>query len=164
MLDIQDTILEGVKLIIPEVHEDYRGLFKEIYKDIYPGEWKQDAVSYTKERHTIRGMHKQKGMSKLVSVLSGSVQDVVVDGRIKSSTYGMYETFILSADNHKQLYIPEGFYHGFLSLEDNVVFHYKMSTTHNPLDEMSINYRSLDIRWASLAKCISQKDDWAPHF
>lgn len=158
-----NTPLNDAKIIIPNVHEDLRGIFKETFNANYNfgHPWAQDGISYTREKHTLRGMHTQKGMAKLVQVLRGSVYDVIIDARKESSTYGEWFGIVLSDTNHKQLYVPVGFYHGFMSLTDDVVFQYKMSVLHEQKDESAIHWKSLDIKWAFQPSLVSEKDSQA---
>lgn len=173
-MKIESTNFSLAKVITHEVHEDNRGFFKEIYssKDhIGNGlctNWAQDAISVTEYRNTIRGLHMQPNMAKLVTVSSGKVYDVIVDLNTESETYGEWEGFYLSAENHKQLLVPAGFAHGFLSLTDNVVFHYKMSQLHDKTTEQAFRYNSevLGIRWPLMDNhvIISEKDNCAKEF
>lgn len=168
MMQVVKTNFDEVKLLVPDVFEDQRGFFKEIYhlkRHIDNGifnHWAQDAISYTEHANTIRGLHWQPNMYKLVTVLSGKVFDVVVDIRKESETYLDWQGFYLSASNHKQLLVPPGFAHGFLSLTDNVVFHYKMSEHHNPGSEKSLYYASeeVNVNWPLLGNnvILSDKD------
>lgn len=170
-MKILPTNFEEAKLLVPDVYEDHRGYFKETYqlkKHIDAGlyqHWVQDAVSFTSNKNTIRGLHWQPNMAKLVNVLSGKVYDVIVDVRKDSSTYMEWQGFYLSSDNHCQLFVPAGFAHGFLSLTDNVVFHYKMSEFHNKNTEKALYYATEDIgiSWPIISRdvIISEKDNSA---
>ncbi|MGB4560786.1 MAG: dTDP-4-dehydrorhamnose 3,5-epimerase, partial [Schleiferiaceae bacterium] len=114
--------LPGLLLLEPKRHGDDRGYFMETYRE---GEeairWVQDNESMS-HRGVLRGMHFQRpphAQAKLVSVVQGSVYDVVVDLRPASPTYGQHFGTVLSGENHRRLFIPEGFAHGFLTLDDH---------------------------------------------
>lgn len=167
-MEIINTKFSDAKLIIPDVYEDHRGFFKETYQNkrfLESGlsfqQWPQDSVSFSHKKYTIRGMHGQPNMAKLVQVLQGQVFDVIIDLRKESPTYKEWQGFILSSDNHNQLLIPIGFAHGFMTLTKNVVFHYKMSALHNKDTEYAIRWDSkeIGIQWPEHKKItISQKD------
>lgn len=167
-MEVIDTKFSDAKLIIPDVYEDNRGFFKETYQNkrfLDKGLpfilWPQDGVSFSKKKYTVRGMHEQINMSKLVQVLQGEVFDVIVDLRKESSTYKQWQGFHLSASNHNQLLIPMGFAHGFMTLTKNVIFHYKMSAIHNKEIERAFKWDSkeLGIIWPEHKKItISKKD------
>jgi dTDP-4-dehydrorhamnose 3,5-epimerase len=114
-------------------------------------------------RGVLRGLHYQlppKAQGKLVRVIQGEVFDVAVDLRQSSPTFGKWTGEILSSDNKKQLWIPEGFAHGFLALEDNTIFSYKCTNYYNPQSEVTIlwNDRNLKIDWQIDNPIISPKD------
>lgn len=133
------TSLSGVYIIELQVFGDERGFFMETYSsqafadiDIHTI-FVQDNHSKSK-KWVLRGMHFQsrKPQAKLVRVTSGSVYDVVVDLRTGSPTFGKWEGFVISAENKKMLYIPQGFAHGFLTLEDDTEFLYKCDDLYDP--------------------------------
>jgi dTDP-4-dehydrorhamnose 3,5-epimerase len=161
--------LEGLLLFQLRQFVDNRGMFFESFnnkdyalhlgKDV---EFVQDNVSYSK-KNVIRGLHFQSppfAQGKLVSVLKGSVLDVAVDIRRKSLTYGKYIAVELNATNGLQLFIPPGFAHGFLSLEDETVFSYKCTNYYSPGHEDTLlwNDPNLAIEWPVKSPIISQKD------
>jgi dTDP-4-dehydrorhamnose 3,5-epimerase len=154
MLTVQPTNFPDAKIIVPDVYEDDRGFFKETYsKRKYAeigvtDEWMQDGVSLS-AKNVVRGMHYQPGMAKLVNALAGEIYDVIVDIRDGSPTFKKWQGFHLSAGNHLQLYVPDGFAHGFLAMTNGVVLHYKMSAHHNPATERILSWRdpSVGIEW-----------------
>jgi dTDP-4-dehydrorhamnose 3,5-epimerase len=147
-----ETEIEGVYIIEPIVFGDNRGYFMETYNY---NEFKeagldmvfvQDNQSKSK-KGVLRGLHFQKTHSqgKLVRVIEGEVFDVAVDLRKDSKTYGKWVGVILSKDNKKQFYIPEGFAHGFLVLSDEAEFTYKCTDFYHPEDEGGIAWNDPDI-------------------
>ncbi len=172
--EFQETEIKGLRVIKPTVFGDNRGFFMEIYhKDEFAkagimADFLQDNHSKS-NKGVLRGLHLQREntQAKLVRVTKGSVLDIAVDVREASPTYGKYHKVILSADNKLQFFIPEGFAHGFLTLEDETEFLYKCSDIYNPNSEDGImwNDPELAIDW-ELAKhglaennlIISEKD------
>ncbi len=151
--------LSSAHIINPKIFEDERGLFFELWKEDKTSEFPylkyvQDNLSFSKKRGTLRGLHFQwpRPQAKLVTVLRGSVIDVVVDLRIDSATYKEVKIFELSSKNFSQLFVPKGFAHGFLTLEDDVLFHYKCSDSYMPEHERTIHYQDpeLNISWPKL--------------
>lgn len=140
------TDIEGVTIIEPKVFADERGYFFESFSkrdfdaNVYPVEWVQDNESRS-TRGVVRGLHFQKGefaQAKLVRCVSGSVLDVAVDLREGSPTYGQHVAVELTADNHRMLFIPRGFAHGFAVLSDVAVFQYKCDNYYAPRAEGGI--------------------------
>ena len=171
------TSIPEVLIVETDVFGDHRGFFTETYnKKRYEEagittEFIQDNMSYSTVPGTIRGLHYQKApyaQAKLVSCSRGKVIDVAVDIRKGSPTYGRYVTCELTADNHRQFYIPRGFAHGFLTLSDNVEFRYKCDNLYNKEAEGGIRYndKTINIDWGSLLDGIkpilSKKDEIAP--
>ena len=152
------TDIEGVWILEPRLFEDARGYFMETYRkedfDRAIGQevnFIQDNQSKS-SRGVLRGLHYQKGetsQAKLVRVLHGTVVDVAVDLRRNSPTFGRHVMVELSAENHRQLFIPRGFAHGFQVLSDEAVFTYKVDNRYAPEAECSIRFDdpALDIRW-----------------
>lgn len=146
MIAVHKTDFPDAKIYVPDVFHDQRGYFKETYStDKYAAlgmtdVWVQDSVSRSK-RNVIRGMHYDLRMAKLVQVLLGAIYDVIVDVREGSPTFKRWQGFELSADNHRQLYVPKGFAHGFLALSDEVVVHYKMTALYDPKHEGLLSWR-----------------------
>jgi len=140
---VQDLLLKDAKLISFDEHKDNRGVFFELYNpeyDFIEMKNSQDNVSHTKERGTVRGMHWQAKpfeQGKLVSVLQGVVYDLILDLRPRSKTFGQNLGVILTAN--KQLWVPPGFAHGFQTLTDDVMFHYKCTNTYDKSSERSLS-------------------------
>ena len=151
-LNFKETEIEGVYIIEPTVFGDNRGYFMETYnykefKEAGLGMvFVQDNQSKSK-KGVLRGLHFQKRypQGKLVRVISGEVFDVAVDIRKGSKTYGKWVGVILSEDNKRQFYIPEGFAHGFLVLSDEAEFTYKCTEFYHPEDEGGIAWNDPDI-------------------
>lgn len=157
LMKFEQTKINGVFIVIPDMHEDTRGYFMESYNwldfNCYSGietEFLQDNQSFNK-KGVLRGLHYQKQypQSKLVRVVKGKVLDVAVDIRKDSATYGQYVSVILSDENRKQLFIPRGFAHGFLTLEDDTIFCYKVDDYWHKGDEDGIiwNDSTINIDW-----------------
>lgn len=145
-IQLTQTALPGVLLLEPKIFEDDRGWFYESWnKSLYSSlgindDFVQDNESFSVQG-VIRGLHYQKGeyaQSKLVRVLSGEILDIVVDIRLNSPTFGEYIGVHLSALNHKQLYIPRGFAHGFAAKSETVHLAYKCDNFYSPAHEGSI--------------------------
>ena len=163
-----DTLFEGLKVIEPQVFIDNRGEFMESYNldevnKYFPGTiFHQDNQSVSK-KGVLRGLHFQNppfAQVKLVRVVKGSVLDVVVDIRKNSNTYGMHYKIELTAQNHKMLWIPEGFAHGFVALEEDSIFLYKCSSAYNKASEgcLAFNDPTLGIDWGIQNPIVSEKD------
>lgn len=169
-MKIENTSIEGVFIFKPRVFNDYRGYFMETFKQKYFKDlisnvnFIQDNESKT-TRGVLRGLHFQippYAQSKLVRVIHGKVQDVIVDLRKGSPTFGRHESFILSSENKSQLFIPKGFAHGFLTLSETAIFSYKVDNQYSPDHEIGIKYDDefLNIKWAlPLDKIILSKKD-----
>lgn len=141
--------IEGPVIIEPKVFGDERGYFFESFRadefaaNVVPVDFVQDNESWSAKRGVLRGLHFQKGdraQAKIVRVVKGSVQDVAVDIREGSPTWGRYVSVVLSADNKRMLYIPRGFAHGFAVLEDDTVFQYKCDNYYAPEAEGAIRW------------------------
>ncbi len=167
MVKITETKLSEVLLIEPDVYGDHRGFFMETwnrqrYKEAgLDRDFVQDNLSLS--RHGIlRGLHYQwpQPQGKLVQVLQGAVFDVAVDIRLGSPTFGQWVGYELSADNHLQLYIPEGFAHGFCVISDQALFSYKCTDFYNPETEHSLlwNDPEIGIKWPLTDPQLSGKD------
>lgn len=151
------TDIEGVLIIEPEVFGDSRGHFMESFsqrifnREVAPVRFVQDNRSYSRYG-VVRGLHYQKdpyAQSKLVSCVVGKVLDVAVDIREGSATYGKYVAVELSAENHRQLFIPKGFAHGFAVLSEEALFEYKCDEFYHPEAECGIawNDPNIGIDW-----------------
>ena len=155
-IQVTKTPIEGLYIIEPTVHGDSRGYFVETYnqKDMHEAGLDmvvvQDNQSMSK-KGVLRGLHFQKEypQGKLVRVIKGTVFDVAVDVRKDSATYGKWYGVELSAENHKQFYISEGFAHGFLVLSDEAEFCYKVTDFYHPGDEggLAWNDPQIGIEW-----------------
>ncbi len=169
------TNLSDLYVIQPDVFEDDRGYFFESFNKsefnsetrIYT-EFCQDNQSKSK-KNVLRGLHFQNppfAQGKLIRVLSGSVLDVAVDIRKNSSTYGMHYKHKLSAENFSMMYIPEGFAHGFITLENNTIFSYKCSNYYNKASENCLlwNDKDLAIDWEINDPILSEKDKLGKKF
>ena len=173
---ITETSFEGLYLIQPSVFNDRRGMFRETYnkKEFeelgIPEMFVQDNHSRSK-KGTLRGLHYQvrKPQAKLITVTRGSVFDVAVDLRKGSDTFGKWFGAVLSQENALEIFIPEGFAHGFIALEDNTHFLYKATNYYNKDSEEAIiwNDPTLDIDWCIRDLdniLVSEKDQRASKF
>lgn len=169
-MDIIPTAIEGVYIIEPRVFQDERGYFFESFSQ-HEFEEKIGAVCFVQDnesrsvRGVVRGLHFQRGeyaQAKLVRCTLGAVQDVVVDLRPHSPTYGQHVSVELTADNHRQLFLPRGMAHGFAVLSSEAIFQYKCDNYYAPQADGGISLfdSSLAIDWAiDLSKAIvSEKD------
>ena len=151
-MQVIDTILEGVKIVVPKVFFDDRGYFFESFNDkefrekVCNTTFVQDNQSKSC-KGTLRGLHWQAppfAQSKLVRVTKGAVIDVAVDIRVGSPTFGKHVAVELTDENNLQLFIPRGFAHGFIALTDNVVFQYKCDNLYNKESERAVRWDSID--------------------
>lgn len=151
-MQVIDTILEGVKIIIPKVFFDDRGYFFESFNDkefrekVCNTTFVQDNQSKSC-KGTLRGLHWQAppfAQSKLVRVTKGAVIDVAVDIRVGSPTFGKHVAVKLSDENNYQLFIPRGFAHGFIALTDDVIFQYKCDNLYNKESERAARWDSIN--------------------
>ena len=167
-MNITKTDIEGLIIIEPQIFKDSRGAFFESwnakkFKQLgIIEDFVQDNQSVS-SKGVLRGLHFQNppyAQAKLVRVIEGSVLDVAVDLRKNSPTYGKHVSVILSEQNNKSFFIPKGFAHGFLSLEDNTVFNYKCSDYYNKESEGSLlwNDEDLKIDWQIDNPLVSEKD------
>lgn len=172
-MNITETSLSGVYVIEPAVHGDHRGYFMETYREdvmkkIAPGvNFVQDNESFTEKKGTLRGLHFQNepmAQGKLIRVTQGAVRDVAVDMRKNSPNYLKWVAVELSAENKKQLYIPRGFAHGFVTLSDNVQFVYKVDNFYSAECDRSVCYcdPEIGVEWGVDNPILSQKDKDAP--
>jgi len=170
-MNIITTSIEGILIIEPQTFEDQRGFFMETYNQsryVKAGVneiFVQDNLSYSL-KGTVRGLHFQieNPQAKLVYVITGEIFDVAVDIRPGSATFGQWAGIHLSDKNRRQLYIPEGFAHGFCVLSDTARFSYKCSNFYAPEDEGGIIWSDPDIgiRWPVENPIISEKDKQYP--
>lgn len=172
-MKITPTKIKDVLIIEPDVFEDVRGWFIESYNkkglekfgiDI---DFIQDNRSFSNTKGTLRGLHFQNSphsQSKLVSCTRGAVLDVAVDLRKHSPTYKECVTIELTEENKKQIFIPKGFAHGFITLADNTEFQYKVDNHQHKESERRIRFDDpeLGIRWGNENPILSEKDKNAP--
>lgn len=166
-MKVIETKLAGVMIIEPKVVHDHRGSFKETYQVERYAEigitlpFLQDNCSRSK-KDVLRGLHFQKTrpQGKLVSCFSGAVYDVAVDVKPQSDTFGRYVGVELTEDNHRQLWIPPGYAHGFCVLSDVAIFGYKCTDFYFPEDEAGIiwNDPCVNIEWPIENPWLSEKD------
>lgn len=170
MIQVLPTKFAEAKLFVPDVFEDDRGFFKETWsrpkyeQHGVPTEWPQDSCSWS-SRNVLRGVHYDFRMAKLVQCLKGRIWDVIVDLRRDSPTYLTWQGFVLTDRNHKQVYVPAGFGHGILALEDDVVIHYKNSVPFDPVQEGAVSWRNpaIGIVWPLVGEVrMSGKDAAVP--
>ena len=173
-MEVIKTELEGVVILEPRLFKDDRGYFfesfsqREFDEKVRPVKFVQDNESKS-VYGVLRGLHFQKppfAQSKLVRVIQGAVIDVAVDIRVGSPTYGKHVAVELTAENHRQLFIPRGFAHGFSVLTDEVVFQYKCDNFYAPQSEGAIawNDPALGIDWRipEASVILSEKDKHHP--
>lgn len=166
--------IEGLSVIDPNVFEDDRGYFFESYNQV---EFEKNGITdlfvqdnqSKSQKNVLRGLHFQNppySQAKLVRVIQGSVLDVAVDLRKESKTYGKHFTVIISAENRKMFYLPAGFAHGFLTLEDDTIFSYKCSNVYHAESEDAVlwNDKELNIDWGVDQPILSEKDNKAKSF
>jgi len=168
------TEIPGLMMIEPRVFGDDRGYFYESY---HRDKFQENGIDYIFEqdniskssRGVLRGLHFQEPpyeQGKLIKVFSGAVLDVAVDIRKNSPTYGKHCSVRITAENKLMFWIPPGFAHGFVALEDNTVFSYKCTNVYNKESENSIRWddTDLNIDWGISDPILSEKDANAPLF
>lgn len=167
------NVLDGVLVFKLNKYKDQRGYFTEAYNQINFDKlckkktaFVQDNISVSKSG-VIRGLHYQSKpfeQGKLVTVLRGKIFDVAVDLRKNSKFYGKYFSIILSEKNNKQLWVPEGFAHGFMSLLDDTIVNYKTSKRYSKKNERTIlwSHKKINIKWPNLHNKILSKKDSKP--
>jgi dTDP-4-dehydrorhamnose 3,5-epimerase len=170
-MKIIPTSIEKILIIEPDVFKDHRGFFMETYHQKRYQElgvnrvFVQDNLSFSRQG-TLRGLHYQiqNPQAKLVQVISGEIYDVAIDIRAGSPSFGQWVGVHLSDKNNRQLFIPEGFAHGFCVLSDTALFSYKCSKLYAPDDESGILWSdsSLNIDWPIKTPTISDKDSRYP--
>ena len=176
-MNAQQFEIEGPLELSPRIHSDDRGYFLETFNataiealGIVEKHWVQDNQSFSKSIYTLRGMHFQTApfaQAKIIRVLRGSIFDAVVDLRIGSTTFGKWLGVTLSATKMNQFYIPTGFAHGFLTLENDVEVAYKVSELYSKDHDRSLNWSDPDIaiNWPmpkGIIPHLSEKDEKAP--
>lgn len=172
-MTISSTGFHGLLIIEPKVFGDSRGYFMESFNEarfrVETGlnvTFVQDNESLS-NKGVLRGLHFQappKSQAKLVRVINGSVLDVVVDLRKGQPTYGQHFKIVLTAENKTQLFVPEGFAHGFVVLEDNTLFSYKCTNYYSPEHDRCLRWNDseLNIDWEIDSPLLSDKDQSSP--
>jgi dTDP-4-dehydrorhamnose 3,5-epimerase len=176
-MTIATTPLAGCLVITPRIFNDERGHFFESFNEDSFAEAVDSNVRFVQDNQSfstkgvLRGLHLQKGeyaQAKLVRVTLGEVQDIAVDLRENSPTYGQSFSIILSAQNQQQLFIPKGFGHGFLVLSPTAIFQYKCDNYYNKESEAGLHYADpeLNIKWDldESELIVSTKDKELPFF
>ena len=172
-MKITELALPGVKIIEPTYFEDYRGYYCETYSERTLAEYGindefvQDNHSMTLKRGTLRGIHFQNNpvpQIKLVRCTKGAIKDVVVDLRGNSPTFKQWLAVELSAENRRQIWIPSGYGHAFLTLQDNCEVQYKVTGLYEPKLDRAIAWNDSEIAvdWGIDNPIVSQKDMQAP--
>jgi len=170
-----ETKLKGAFIIDLEKRVDERGFFARTYcanefaKYGLRTEMPQSNMSYSKHKHTLRGMHFQVDgaeEAKLIRCTKGSILDVIIDIRKDSPTYCQHIAVELTEQNHRMLYVPEGFAHGFITLEENIEVSYQVSQFYTPGKERGIRWNDplFGIQWPTDSPVISEKDAIHPDF
>jgi len=168
-----ETNLAGVYIIIPQVFGDNRGWFTETYSAVKFSDvgintvFVQENQSFSAQKGTLRGLHFQNNpnaQTKLVRCTKGRILDVAVDIRKGSPNYKQWAAVELTADNFKQLYVPKGFAHGFVTLTDDVEVQYKVDEYYSPECDRGIQYNDPDINvdWGDVVPVLSNKDLTSP--
>jgi len=174
-MQIVPTEIPDVKILIPKKHGDHRGFFSEVYgrKLLADAgittEFVQDNHSLSAQKGVLRGLHYQlppMAQDKLIRVVRGAILDVAVDIRKSSPTFGKHVAAMLSAENWRQIFVPVGFAHGFVTLEPNTEVLYKVSTYYSPSHERGIRWNDpkLGIDWGVDAAnaILSERDQKHP--
>jgi dTDP-4-dehydrorhamnose 3,5-epimerase len=161
-MKVKKNKFEGLLIIEGKLHSDNRGYLREIYLEkIINKKFKFQIVSKSK-KNILRGMHIQSinPQGKYLSVIKGKIFDVVVDLRIKSKTFGKSYSVLLSDKNCKSIYIPEGFAHGFLSLDNENIISYNCTNYRNAKSELTLKWDDIDIniKWPKIKPILSSKD------
>jgi len=161
-MKVLQTKFKDLLVIKKDTYFDNRGYFRELFLNkLLKKKFVFDVMSLSK-KNVLRGLHLQikKPQGKLITVLRGEIFDISVDCRIRSKTFGKYFSIKLSEKDNVSIYIPEGFAHGFVSLSNNSVVHYKCTNYRDKKSETGIlwNDRDLKIKWPKKKFIISQKD------
>ena len=170
-MKIIKTKINGLFLIKPSVFKDERGYFFESFRhseffNKLNKNFVQDNEVCSKESNIVRGLHYQidRPQGKLIRVVSGAIKDIAVDVRVGSPNFGKSFIATLSAENHKMLYVPEGFAHGYLVLEQNTIVHYKCTNYYHVESEYGVRWDDPDINidWGISDPVLSKKDKMLP--
>jgi dTDP-4-dehydrorhamnose 3,5-epimerase len=166
-MNVKKTKMSGVLILEPDVFSDERGFFLETWNSVryknagINGPFVQDNVSFSK-KGVLRGLHFQypQSQGKLVQVLSGEVVDIAIDIRRDSPNFGQWISEVLSDSNHRQMYIPSGFAHGYCVTSETAFFLYKCTDFYNPASEGGIiwNDPDLNIDWPVKEPVLSLRD------
>ena len=170
---VTKTEIEGLVVIDPDCFGDHRGWFMETYNEAKMKEngldvvFVQDNHSKSLVKGTLRGLHFQNNpmaQTKLVRCTKGVILDVAVDLRKNSPTYKKWFSIELTEENKKQLYIPQGFAHGFLTLSDDVEVQYKVDNLYSKAHDRGIRYNDpeIGVDWGDIAPVLSEKDTTSP--
>ena len=176
-MQVVSLAIPAVKLITPRRFGDHRGFFSEVFNRRalaaagIDHEWVQDNHSLSRELGVVRALHYQlppTAQAKLVRVVAGRVLDVAVDIRRSSPTFGQFVTAILTADGGEQMYVPQGFAHGFMTLDPDTQVIYKVSDYYSPTHERGIRWNDerIGVPWGIRPEqaTLSAKDAVAPSF
>jgi dTDP-4-dehydrorhamnose 3,5-epimerase len=174
-MTITETDIPDVKILLPRKHGDNRGFFSEVFNTNLLqeaglcSEFVQDNHSLSAEKGVVRGLHFQlppMAQDKLVRVIRGGILDVAVDVRRGSPTFGKHITALITAENWKQILVPKGFAHGFVTLEPNTEVIYKVTNFYSPQHDRGIRWNdpALGIQWGieESAATLSGKDKLNP--
>ena len=165
-MQVENTKLDGVKLIKPAIFEDFRGLYVETYnRDLYQKngidvEFKQDDISIS-SRNVLRGIHGDSETWKLISCHMGSFYLVVVNNDPTSAQYRQWQGFTLSENNHHQVLVPPKFGNGHVVMSERAMFHYKQNTYYNPAGQFTIRWNDpqYNMWWPIKNPILSRRDE-----
>jgi len=168
-MKIFKTKFKSCFIFKPYIYKDKRGVFSEIFNKTLLEKTLKKKINFVQlnysfsKKNVLRGLHLQKrpfSQCKLIRVIQGKILDIVVDLRKNSKTFGKYQSFVISEKNRKQLFVPDGFAHGFLALEDNVKVEYLCSSFYKKNYEICLlwNDKKINIKWPKKKYLISKKD------
>jgi dTDP-4-dehydrorhamnose 3,5-epimerase len=165
-MQVENTKLDGVKLIKPAIFEDFRGLYVETYnRDLYQKsgidvDFVQDDISISSE-HVLRGIHGDSETWKLISCHMGSFYLIVVNNDPTSSQYRQWQGFTLSENNHHQVLVPPKFGNGHVVMSERAMFHYKQNTYYNPAGQFTIRWDdpNYSMWWPIKNPILSRRDE-----
>ena len=164
-MQVKETNLLGVKLLIPERFEDHRGSYMEMYDSkkfqaITSEIFVQDDVSIS-NKGVLRGIHGDTKTTKIVTVLNGSGYAVIADNRVDSPTYKQWQSFTLSRQNGHMLLLPAGIGNSILALEDNMIYYYKQNTHFIPNQQFTIRWNDPEwgFWWPIKSPILSKRDE-----
>jgi dTDP-4-dehydrorhamnose 3,5-epimerase len=178
-MEVIPTEIPAVRILCPKRHGDHRGFFSEVFNEktfreqlgIVDCDFVQDNHSMSAQKGVLRGLHYQinpAAQCKLVRVVRGAIRDVALDIRRDSPTFGRHASVILSAENWRQIFVPIGFAHGFVTLEPNTEVIYKVTSYYSPQHERGIRWNDpkLSIDWGIAEKdaVLSARDKEHPLF